>query len=71
MSVKEVNVVVALHQHAMVGHIVYGKDANGQDCLLSYLAQDKLLHRQVHRHACQLFEGKKSSLLPSSPTRKP
>jgi transcriptional regulator with XRE-family HTH domain len=59
MSVKDVNVVVALHQQAMVGHIVYGKDANGQDCLLSYLAQDKPLHRQVHRHACQLFEGKK------------
>lgn len=59
MSVKELHVEIALHQQAMVGHIVYGKDANDQDCLLSYLAQDKPLHRQVHRHACQLFEGKK------------
>lgn len=59
MSVKELHVVVALHKQAMVGHIVYGKDASDQDCLLSYVAQDKPLHRQIHRHACQLFDSKK------------
>ncbi|WP_353497603.1 helix-turn-helix domain-containing protein [Vibrio sp. CB1-14] len=70
MSIKELHVVVALHHQAMVGHIVYGKDDNGQDCLLSYLAKDKLLHRKVHRHVCQLFDGKKILLAAVKPYAK-
>ncbi|GAL23565.1 hypothetical protein JCM19235_3887 [Vibrio maritimus] len=59
MSVSEIHVVVALHNNAMVGHIVHGKDGSGQDCLLSYLALDKVLYRQVHRYASEMFEDKK------------
>lgn len=59
MSVTEIHVIVAMHKNAMVGHIVYGKDGSGQDCLLSYVALYKSLYRHVHRYACSLFEGKK------------
>ncbi|MGR5094903.1 helix-turn-helix domain-containing protein [Vibrio maritimus] len=70
MSVSEIHVVVALHKNAMVGHVVYGKDQTGQDCLLSYLALDKSLYRQVHLHVCELFEGKKMLLTAIKPYAK-
>lgn len=59
LSVREIHVVVAKHKQAVVGHIVYGKNHEGIDCLVSYIALDKSLYRQVHLHACELFEGKK------------
>ncbi|AYV21256.1 MULTISPECIES: helix-turn-helix transcriptional regulator [Vibrio] len=58
MSIQEINVVLAKHRDAVVGHIVHGKDINGQNCLLSYVALNKDLHRLVHNYACELFEGK-------------
>ncbi|GAL24156.1 hypothetical protein JCM19239_3859 [Vibrio variabilis] len=51
MSVSEIHVVVALHNNAMVGHIVYGKDGSGQDC---YLAISPSIKRCIVRFTAML-----------------
>ncbi len=59
LDIQDINVVVAFHKNAIVGHIAYGIDNNGTLCLLSNMGLTKDIYLQMHQRTCRLFQGKK------------
>lgn len=59
LGIQDINVVVAFHKNAIMGHIAYGMDSHGTLCLLSNMGLTKDIYLQMHQRACRLFQGKK------------